>query len=252
MVRAIRRFPDAEAVSRAAAQDLVELAREAIAERGRFCVALSGGSTPRRMYEILSEAPRWAKLDWLRVEFFWGDERGVPAEHPDSNYGVAAAALLDKLGVPADRIHRIHGEMPDPEQAAVLYQDELARVFATPVDGLPPIFDLVLLGMGPDGHTASLFPYSQALTERRRWVVGQTVPRLGKPRITMTLPTLNRAAEVRLLVTGSDKARVLREALTGPREPERLPVQGVVPEAGRLVWLVDRGAATELPADGST
>ncbi|HEX7213859.1 MAG TPA: 6-phosphogluconolactonase [Methylomirabilota bacterium] len=247
-MRTIRRFPDPEAVSRAAGQDLVELAREAIAERGRFCVALSGGSTPRRMYEILGEAPRWAQIDWRRVEFFWGDERAVPPEHPDSNYGVAATVLLRKLGVPAERVHRIRAEL-DAEEAATLYQDELARVFATPTEGLPPIFDLILLGMGADGHTASLFPYSQALTERRRWVVGNTVPRIGKSRVTMTFPILNRAAEVRLLVTGSDKAAALREALAGPREPERLPVQAVVPEGGRLIWLVDRAAAAELPTE---
>jgi 6-phosphogluconolactonase len=250
-VRAIRRLPDPEAVSRAAAQDLVELARAAIAERGRFCVALSGGATPRRMYEILGGAPRWAQLDWRRVEFFWGDERAVGPEHPESNYGVAAAVLLGKLGVMPDRIHRIQGEVSDPEVAAARYQDELARVFAVSDDGLPPIFDLILLGMGADGHTASLFPYSQAVTERRRWVVGYTVARLGKPRITMTPPLLNRAAEIRVLVTGPDKAAVLREALEGPREPERLPVQLVAPEAGRLIWLVDRAAAAKLSPDRS-
>jgi 6-phosphogluconolactonase len=233
-------------VSRAAAQELVDLARAAIAERGRFCVALSGGSTPRRMYELLAERPRWAQLDWHRVEFFWGDERAVPPEHPDSNYGMAAGVLLDKLGIAPERIHRIAGELPDPAEAAARYQEELARVFAAPPDAPPPIFDLILLGMGPDGHTASLFPYGQALTERTRWVVGYTVARLGKPRITLTPPVLNRAAEVRLLVTGADKAAVLREALEGPREPERLPVQLVVPEAGRLVWLVDRAAAAAL------
>ncbi len=250
-MRAIRRLPDLEAVSRAAAQDLVDLAQAAIAERGRFCVALSGGSTPRRMYELLAEAPRWAQLDWRRVEFFWGDERAVPPEHPDSNYGMAAAVLLRKLGIAPERIHRIAGELPDPAEAAARYQDELARVFATPADSLPPIFDLILLGMGPDGHTASLFPYGQALTERRRWVVGYQVARLGKPRITLTPPLLNRAAEVRLLVTGADKADTLREALEGPREPERLPVQLIVPEAGRLVWLVDRAAAARLPPERS-
>jgi len=248
-VRAIRRYPDAEAVSRAAAQDLVKVARSAIAARGRFCVALSGGSTPRRMYEILSESPRWARLQWDRVEFFWGDERAVAPDHADSNYGAAAAALLRPLDIAHERVHRIQGELPDPEEAATRYQDELARVFASPPDGLSPIFDLVLLGMGPDGHTASLFPYSQALTERRRWVVGHHVARLGKARITITPPILNRAAEVRLLVTGADKAGVLREALLGPREPERLPVQLVAPEAGRLVWILDRAAAAGLPAD---
>ena len=128
-MRAIRRYPDAEAVSRAAAQDLVEVARAAIAARGRFCVALSGGSTPRRMYEILAEAPRWARLEWDRVEFFWGDERAVPPDHPESNYG-AASALLSKLAIAPERVHRILGELPDAEGAGVLYQAELARVFA--------------------------------------------------------------------------------------------------------------------------
>lgn len=248
-MRVIRRFPDPEAVSRGAAQDLVEVGRTAIAERGRFCVALSGGSTPRRLYEILAEAPRWAQLDWRRVEFFWGDERAVAPEHPDSNYGMAAGSLLGKLGIAPERIHRIRGELPDPEQAAAAYQEELARVFAAAPGGLPPIFDLILLGMGADGHTASLFPYSPPVAERRRWVVGYHVVRLGKSRITLTPPVINRAAEVRLLVTGTDKAAVLREALLGPREPERLPVQIVAPEAGRLVWLLDRAAAAEIPAD---
>ena len=201
------------------------------------------------MYEILSEAPRWARLEWDRVEFFWGDERAVGPDHADSNYGAAAAALLRPLDIAAERVHRIEGELPDPEEAARRNQDELGRVFASSPDGLPPIFDLVLLGVGPDGHTASLFPYSQALTERKRWVVGHHVARLGKARITMTPPILNRAAEVRLLVTGTDKAGVLREALLGPREPERLPVQLVAPAAGRLVWMLDRAAAAELPAD---
>lgn len=247
--RTIRRYPDPEAVSRAAAHDFVDLARAAIANRGRFCVALSGGSTPRRMYEILSEAPRWAQLPWERVEFFWGDERAVPPDHPDSNFGAAAASLLRKLAISEERIHRIHGEMPEVEEAAARYQADLARVFGVPGDGLPPVFDLVLLGMGPDGHTASLFPFSQPLTERRRWVVGYQVARLGKARITLTPPILNRAAEVRLLLTGADKAGMLKEVLLGPRDPERLPVQLVTPEAGRLVWLLDRDAGADVPAD---
>ena len=183
------------------------------------------------------------------MEFFWGDERAVPPDHPDSNFGAAAASLLRKLAIPDEHIHRMQGELPDVEDAAARYQAELARVFGVPGDGLPPIFDLVLLGMGADGHTASLFPYSQPLTERRRWVVGHQVARLGKARITLTPPILNRAAEVRLLVTGADKAGVLKEVLLGPRDPERLPVQLVAPEAARLVWLLDRAAGAEVPAD---
>jgi 6-phosphogluconolactonase len=248
-MRVIRRFPDAEAVSCAAARNLVEVGRAAIAERGRFCVALSGGSTPRRLYDLLAEAPHRTRLDWGRVEFFWGDERAVAPEHPDSNYGMAAASLLDKLGIEPERVHRIRGELPDPGQAAVAYQEELARVFAVAPDSPAPVFDLILLGMGREGHTASLFPYSPALSERRRWVVGYRVARLGKSRITLTPPVINRAAEVWLLVTGGEKAAVLREVLLGPREPERLPVQIVAPEAGRLVWLLDRAAAAEVPPD---
>jgi len=247
-VRRIRRYPDLEAVGQAAAQDFVELGRAAIAERGRFCVALSGGSTPRRMYEILTQAPRRTQLDWDRVDFFWGDERAVPPDDPESNFGAAAAALLHPLDIHQERIHRIQGELPDVEEAAERYQAELARVFAVSTDGLPPAFDLLLLGMGPDGHTASLFPYSQPLAERRRWVVGHVVARLGTPRITLTPPILNRAAEVRLLVTGGDKAGVLKQVLLGPHDPERLPVQLVAPETGRLVWLLDRAAAAEVPA----
>src|SRR5262249_19597614 len=187
-----------------------------------------------------SEAPRWAQLPWERVEFFWGDERAVPPDHPDSNFGAAAASLLGKLATPEERIHRMQGELPDVEDAAARYQAELARVFGVPGEGLPPIFDLVLLGMGPDGHTASLFPYSQPLTERRRWVVGHQVARLGKARITLTPPILNRAAEVRLLVTGGGKGGVLKEGPLGPRGPGRLPVPLGAPGAGGTVWLGDR------------
>ena len=147
-MRAIRRLPDPEAVSRAAAQDLVELARAAIADRGRFCVALSGGSTPRRMYEILRRVAPLGAARLAARRVLLGDERAVGPEHPESNYGVAASVLLGKLGVMPERIHRIQGELPDPEQAAARYQDELSRVFASPADGLPPIFDLIFLGHG--------------------------------------------------------------------------------------------------------
>lgn len=242
----VRVLADPAAVSRAAVEDFVALARAAIGGRGSFRVALSGGSTPRRLYELLAEAPWREQVDWSRVDFCWGDERTVPPDHPDSNYGAAAAALLRPIGAPAERVHRIKGEMADSEQAAREYQEELARLFGVAPGGPPPALDLILLGMGADGHTASLFPYSQALAERRRWVVSHYVARLGAPRITLTAPVLNRAREIRLLVTGPDKAAALHEALEGPREPERLPVQLVAPEAGRVVWLVDRAAASKL------
>ncbi len=242
----VRVLAGPEAVSRAAAEDFVALARAAVGDRGGFRVALSGGSTPRRLYELLAAAPWRTQVDWARVEFFWGDERAVPPDHPDSNYGTAAAALLRPIGAPAEHVHRIKGELPDSEQAAREYQEELARVFGVPPDGPPPALDLILLGMGADGHTASLFPYSQALTERRRWVLSLYAARLGAARITLTAPVLNQGREIRLLVSGPDKAATLHEALQGPREPERLPVQLVAPESGRVVWLVDRAAASTL------
>lgn len=244
----VRRFPDAEAVARAAARDFVAVSREAVERRGRLCVALSGGSTPRRLYELLAEEPLRGQVDWERVEFFWGDERAVPPDHPQSNYGMASAALLGKLGVSPARIHRIKGELGDGNEAARQYQEEIARVFDVLPDGPPPAFDLLLLGLGADGHTASLFPYSEALPERRRWVVSHYVARLGTRRITLTAPVLNRAREIRVLVAGDDKAATLREALDGERDPERLPIQLVTPEFGRLVWMVDRAAAAKLGA----
>ena len=161
-MRTIRRYPDPEAVSRAAAHDFVELARTSIAERGRFCVALSGGSTPRRMYQILSEGPRWAQLPWERVEFFWGDERAVPPDHPDSNFGAAAASLLRKLAIPDEHIHRMQGELPDVEDAAARYQAELARVFGVRATGCPRSSIWCCSGWGrtatphPSSRTASL------------------------------------------------------------------------------------------------
>jgi 6-phosphogluconolactonase len=243
-------LPDADAVSHAAAEDFVELAGEAIRDRDRFSVVLAGGSTPRRLYQLLAEPPYREGVLWERVHFFWGDERAVPPDHPESNYGMAAAALLSKLRLPSKAIHRIQAEEPDREKAARDYQSEIGRVLGADPNGPPPIFDLVLLGMGADGHTASLFPYTKAPWERGRWVVSHFVPKLNADRFTLTPPILNRAREVRILVTGVDKAPILRAVLEGPRDPEGLPVQLVQPEAGRLIWLVDRAAASELSSEG--
>lgn len=239
-------LPDADSVSHAAAEDFVELAGEAVRDRGRFSVALAGGSTPRRLYQLLAEPPYREGVRWERVHFFWGDERAVPPDHPDSNYGMAAAALLGNLRLSPKAIHRIRAEEPDREKVAHDYQNEIGRVLGAAPDGPPPMFDLVLLGMGADGHTASLFPYTKALWERGRWVVSHFVPKLNADRFTLTPPILNRAREIRILVTGVDKAPILRAVLQGPRDPEALPVQLVQPEAGRLIWLVDKAAADEL------
>jgi len=238
---------DADTLSILAAEQFVELARAAVLARGRFTVVLSGGSTPRRLYERLAAPPFQDRVDWTRVDVFWGDERGVPADHPDSNFHMASAALLDRVRIPRQRIHRMRAELADRDAAARDYQVEIARAFGVDEGGRPPSFDLVLLGMGGDGHTASLFPGDPALREGRRWAVSVEAPQRPPPsRITLTAPILNRAWEIRVLVAGADKAATLRAVLQGPHEPERRPIQLVAPEKGRMVWLVDAAAASAL------
>jgi 6-phosphogluconolactonase len=238
---------DADALSLSAAEQFVELARAAVLTRGRFTVALSGGSTPRRLYERLAAPPFQDRVDWTRIEVFWGDERGVPPDHPDSNFHLASAALLDRVRIPRQRIHRMRAELADRDAAARDYQIEIARAFGVDEAGRPPSLDLVLLGMGGDGHTASLFPGAESLREGRRWAVSVEAPQRPPPsRITLTAPILNRAREIRVLVAGADKAATLRAVLQGPHEPERRPIQLVAPENGRMVWLVDAAAASAL------
>lgn len=246
----VRILLDAEALSRAAAREFVALGKRAVAARGRFAVALAGGSTPRRIYELLAEPEHHDQMDWARVELFWGDERPVPPEHPDSNYGMAAATLLTKVDLRPEQIHRIQAERADRAEAARDYQAEITRVLAASPDGSSPVFDLILLGMGADGHTASLFPYTEALRERHRHVVANYVPTLRSERVTLTFPVINRASEILVIVAGAEKAHTLRAVLEEPRDPERLPAQLLSPVAGRLTWLVDRAAASELAAAG--
>src|SRR5205807_8375702 len=190
------------------------------AARGRFTVALSGGPTPRRLFQILAEVPFRDQVDWDKVEFFWGDERSAPPDHKDSNYRMASEALLQRIPVPITRIHRMQAERADRDVAAREYQAELARVFGVAADGEPPVFDLVLLGMGPDAHTASLFPGTTALKETTRWVVPNYVPKFSTYRLTMTPRILNRAAQVMFLVAGPDKAAPLAEVLEGPSDTD--------------------------------
>jgi 6-phosphogluconolactonase len=242
----VRLFPDAEALCRAAAEEFVRRAAEAVAARARFTVALSGGSTPKRLYELLAEPPLRSQVDWGRVEVFWGDERCVPPDNKDSNYHMAQEAMLSRLPIPAGRVHRMEAERPDLDAAARNYQAGLARAFGVPEDGDPPAFDLILLGMGPDGHTASLFPETAALGETGRWVVPNYVPKFAANRLTLTYPVLNAAREVLFLVAGADKVQRLAEVLEGPSDWNRLPSQGVRPEAGSLAWFVDRAAAAGL------
>jgi len=207
--------------------------------------SLSGGSTPRALYGLLAEPPFRETIDWPRVHLFWGDERFVPPDHPDNNYRAALEALVRRVPIPTENVHRIPTEATEPEAAAAQYEDTLRRFFAAP-EGEVPRFDLVLLGLGPDGHTASLFPGSPALEEDSHLVVATYVPNLAAWRITLTLPVLLCARHVIFLVSGPDKAAVLRDVLDGPHDPQRLPAQLVRPQDGDLTWLVDEAAASLL------
>jgi len=235
-----------------AAERVASIGAQAVRESGRFVVALAGGSTPRRLYELLATAQYADRVDWTRTHVFWGDERGVPPHDPASNYRMAREALLDPLSVPEANVHRIRGEDP-PARAAAAYERELRVAFATP-EGPPTVapgrrFDLVLLGMGENGHTASLFPGLAAVRETERWVVAEHVADVAMWRITLTPPVLNAAAHVVFLVSGADKAATLQRVLEGPVEPDALPAQAIAPCAGVLTWLVDAAAAAKLTSN---
>jgi 6-phosphogluconolactonase len=248
---ALRREPDAEAVARAAAAEVTAIASAAVRERGRFTVALAGGTTPRRLYELLADPdqPWRGQVAWDRVHVFFGDERHVPPGHPESNYRMAHEALLRHVVVA--RVHRIPGELPDAARAAAAYQAELEVAFGLDARAdPPPSLDLVLLGLGADGHTASLFPGSGALEERRAWVAAPFVERLGASRITLTLPVLVRAGRVVFVVAGAGKAGAVEKTFACPPGSTATPAARVRPAAGRLTWIVDRAAASLLPSPG--
>ncbi|HEX7380547.1 MAG TPA: 6-phosphogluconolactonase [Nevskiaceae bacterium] len=236
----LHRSKDPAALYRGATAAFLEVARSAIRARGRFCVALAGGETPRPLYQRLAAAEPDA-VDWAKVEICFGDERCVPPEHARSNYGMVRAALLPEL--PPARIHRVRGE-EQPQRAARLYASELAVLFA---HQRPPRFDLILLGLGGDGHTASLFPGTAALRERRRAVVAQYVEVQREWRVTLTLPVIDAARAVWVLAVGAGKAAIVRRVLAGARQPEVLPMQAVAPEVG-VDWWLDAAAAADLPA----
>lgn len=238
-------FDDAEQLARAAAVAFSKHSQHFITHQGRFSVALSGGNTPRRVYELLASDEFKNQIAWKDVHIFFGDERPVPRNHPASNYGMAFAALLSKVAIPAPNIHAIAGE-GDPNANARAYESEL-RLFFT--NAKWPRFDLMLLGLGEDGHTASLFPETQALKENKAWVVANWVERLGEFRITLTAPVLNAAANVLFLVAGETKAASLVEVLRGPYQPERLPAQLIRPQNGSLVLMVDAAAARMVVGD---
>ena len=214
-------------------QDLARAAAELFVERGPSTVALSGGSTPKLLYQLLADPtePFREQVPWPKIHFFWSDERHVPPDHPESNYRMANEALLAHVPVTRDNVHRILSENPNAAEAAEQYEAEV-----------PPRFDLILLGLGSDGHTASIFPGSEVLHETKRLVAAPYVEKLKAYRITMTLPLINNAASVVFLVSGADKAEIVREVLRGPK---RYPAQEVKP-ANELVWMLDRAAAGKL------
>ncbi len=239
---------------RTTATGIVDAARAAVAERGVFTIALSGGATPQRLFEMLASPVVSGEVPWEDFQVFWGDERHVPPDHPDSNYRMAKEALLDRVPIPAQNTHRIPAELPNPSAVAAAYEDELKHAFDLE-DGAPsnlhaamPRFDLILLGIGEDGHTASLFPHSPALAERTRLVVANPVEKLGTTRITLTLPVINNAERVWFLVTGGSKAKILHDVIEGPYTPDDLPSQYVNPTDGELLFLLDSTAAVDLSA----
>jgi 6-phosphogluconolactonase len=242
----IRVFADLTELTRAAAGEVARLAESAVAERGRFTWALSGGSTPRPVYESLAGDPYRERLPWSAIHTFWGDERHVPPDHPESNYRMAREAMIDRVPVPAGNVHRVAAEDADARRAAAAYESELRSFFGL-APGEWPAFDLMLLGIGPDGHTASLFPGSPALRERDHLVVAPWVEAQRTFRITLTPPVLNHARLSLFLVSGEDKADALRAVIEGEREPDRYPAQVV---EGNVLWMVDRAAASRLENAG--
>ncbi|MEE9155364.1 MAG: 6-phosphogluconolactonase [Gemmatimonadota bacterium] len=241
----LRIFEDVEELARAAAEEFQGRASSKRGGDDRFTVALSGGSTPRRLHGLLASEPYRDRIPWKRVHLFWGDKRAVPPDHPDSNFGAARKTLLTEVPIPTGNVHRIKAELSDAAAAAEDYERELRRFFDLSEDEFPR-FDLILLGMGADGHTASLFPRSKALEETRRLVVAPWVEKLEAHRVTLTLPVLNRAACVIFLVAGVAKAEALSRILAGGQGPSDRPAGLVQPESGELLWFIDRALGSLL------
>ncbi len=233
-----RIYVDEEALARAVAQHVATLANETRSKRRPFTVALAGGSTPRPAYELLASSEFAERVEWERVHVFWGDERCVPPDHGESNYRMAREALLDHVPIPDANVHRMRGELP-PEEAARAYEAEIDALFREiDVTG----FDLILLGLGQDGHTASLFPGTAALDEQARWVTANYVEKLGAWRLTLTLPAINAAEDVAFIVSGERKRAILYRVLEREPDAPLFPAQRVQPRDGRLIWMMDRAA----------
>lgn len=239
---------DAEAVADAAAEIFVASANAAAERHGGFTVCLAGGSTPRRLYELLATPEFAGRVPWDNVDVVFGDERCVPTDHEDSNFRMASDRLLNRVPIPRNQIHPMMGYFSNPSRAAYFYEEELRKLYP---DAAWPRFDLLLLGLGEDGHTASLFPGTDALKESERWCVANFIPDFGNWRITLTLPALCHAELILFLVTGKSKARIVAEAFGGKRhEGEPYPAERVVPVEGRREVLLDRAAARGLYGSG--
>jgi 6-phosphogluconolactonase len=239
---------DAQSLARRATQYLVEMVGEAVAARGHARIAISGGSTPKAAFKLLADPnqPWRGRMPWDDLDIFWVDERTVPPDDPGSNYRMTREALLDHVPLHPDQVHRMEGEL-EPEVAASRYESELRNSFR--LEGAQsPRFDLVALGMGDDGHTASLFPHTEALHEMSRLVVANQVPQKDTWRITLTWPVINHASSVFFLIAGADKAPLVHEVFIGARDPERLPSQLIWPSSGILTLFLDKAAAALLPA----
>ncbi len=241
-------YPDGDALAKAAAVELNRMAKECVAARGIFTLSLAGGSTPRKLYGLLGSDPEFRDFPWEKTHLFFGDERHVPPSHIDSNYLMTSTTLLSSGLVPAPNVHRIRAELPDANVAALDYDVEMHEFFTQEMrrDGFPR-FDVILLGMGPDGHTASLFPGSKALEEKDRWVVANWVEKFNSARITFTFPVLNAAATVLMLVAGKDKTDMMHNVLVANRNEHVYPVQRVQPVNGAKIWMLDEAAAERLP-----
>ena len=236
---------DIAELSRQSAERFSWLALQSMEEAERITVALSGGSTPKHLYSLLASPDYKNRIPWENVQLFWGDERCVPPDHPDSNFRMVQEALLSKIKIPAANIHRMAGER-EPQAAAADYEQELQKFFNLQRGGLPR-FDLILLGIGEDGHTASLFPGSDAINETQRWVVTPFVATLNSHRLSLSLPVLNNAANVWFLVTGAGKADVVKQAFSGSSD---LPAARIQPVDGKLAWFITQDAAPGIPAAG--
>ncbi len=236
-------YPDTNTLSQEAAQFIVRLPNESIVTRGRFSIALSGGSTPKVLYGLLGSELYRDQIDWSKVDVFWSDERCVPPDSADSNYAMAREVLLSRVPLSPQQVHRMPAELSDHHAAAQAYEREIQQSFGT---SNIPHFDLIQLGMGPEGHTASLFPHQPSLHEEQRLVVFVIVPKPPPPRLTFTPPILNAARHVLFLVTGAEKADAVKAVIEGEYQPDEYPAQIVRPSEGDVVWMLDEAAAGKL------